>query len=704
MEKKCYTLHNIDCANCAAKIERAIAALPQAEGAELVFATRKLYVTAQDPDALLPQMQEIADRIEPGCTITDEHGQSHCRCQEHHCQAHGHHMHPEHHEHDHEHEHSHGTQTLVPILLGAGLFAAGIGLSMLHPIAGLAAYLAAYGILGLQVLVTAGKNILRGQIFDENFLMSIATLAAFAIGEFPEAVGIMLFYRVGEYFQDRAVSRSRSQILSAGQSLPENVILASGQTIPAAQAKPGDIYLVRPGDRILLDGVVVEGSSQLDTSPITGEPVPQAVNVGDPVTSGCINTLSQLHIRAEKPLSDATVTRILRAMESAAAGKPAIQRFITRFAAVYTPVVVCSAAAVALIGSLATGNWSYWCYTAISFLVMSCPCALVLSVPLSYFSAIGAGSKKGILFKDSLTLEALANVKAVAMDKTGTLTRGDFQVQQVEGDVLALCAACEVHSSHPLAGSIVAHARCRGIAIPEGRLLEELPGHGVHGLVGSRRVLCGSAALLERFGVAVPQMESKGTAVLVAVDGSYAGRILLWDRVKEEAAEAVDALHKANVTTAMLTGDREAVARSVGKDLGIREVFSRLLPQDKLSVVQELRRKYGPVMFVGDGINDAPVLAGADVGAAMGSGADAAIEAADVVFLTPRADAIGQSLSIARAARRITWENVLFALGFKLLVMLLGLLGFAQLWLAVFADTGVAILCVLNSIRLLCKK
>ena len=690
--KKTYYLQNIDCANCAAKIERAIGELPGVEEANLVFATRQLHVTAQDPDGLLKQMQAIADKIEPGCVIGEEaHHHDHSDC---HCHDHGHH-----------HEEHKGISELVQILIGAGLFAAGLLLQLLHPLAGLAAFVAGYLMLGLQILITAVKNLFRGQVFDENFLMSIATIGAFTIGEYPEAVGIMLFYRVGEYFQEKAVQRSRKQILDTADLRPEQVILASGQTIPAEDAKPGDLLLVRPGDRIPLDSVVVEGNSQLDTAPITGEPVPVVVRPGDPVTSGCINTQGQLTVRVEKPLSQSVVTRILQAMESAAAGKPKIDKFITRFARVYTPAVVLIAAATAVIPSLITDNWLHWLYTAISFLVMSCPCALVLSVPLAFFSGIGAGSKKGILFKDGQTMEALAGVKAVAMDKTGTLTQADFRVQKAEGDVLGLCAACEAKSNHPIAVSILAYAKEQGITIPQGKIMEEIPGHGIRGEVEGKTVLCGNYRLMERFGVTLPRLEElPGTQVLVAVEGAYAGRIALWDAVKPEAKLAVAELKKKGIVPAMLTGDRESSAGAAAKELGIDAVFARLLPQQKLEVLEQLRKAHGPVMFVGDGINDAPVLAGADVGAAMGSGADAAIEAADVVFLTSRADAIGQSIAIAAATKAIAWQNVVFALGVKLLVMALGLCGFAQLWLAVFADTGVAFLCVLNAIRLLYRK
>ena len=701
MPKKVYTIHDLDCANCAAKIEAKFNALPQVEEVVITFATRQLRLTAQDPDALLPELERIARTVEPEVTITEQethhHHHEECSC------GHDHH----HHEHEHDHHHDHGQKRELPgILLGAGLFAAAL---LAQRVLGLwwvyiPLYVAAYLCLGWEVLFTAGKNLVKGHVFDENFLMSLATLGAFAIGEFPEAVGVMLFYRLGEFFDHKAVERSRSQIMEAVDLRPETVILASGETIPAEKAKPGDLLMVRPGDRIPLDGMVVEGSSRIDTAPITGEPVPVSVGSGSSLLSGCVNLSGQLLMKVEKPLSESMVTRILDSVENAAASKPKIDRFITRFARIYTPIVVLAAVTVAVVPSLITGDWNYWVYTALSFLVMSCPCALVLSVPLAFFSGIGAGSKVGILFKGGLSMEALANVKAVALDKTGTVTRGDFRVQAVQGDeeMLRLCASCEAGSAHPIAVSITAAAAERGLPLSKAAELEELPGHGIRGIVEGKEVLCGNEKLLTRFGIAVPAQTEQ--TVLVAIDGRFAGSIEISDTLKPDAASAVRKLKEMGVSTAMLTGDREETARQVAQTIGIDTVHARLLPQEKLTALQEVRKACGPVMFVGDGINDAPVLAGADVGAAMGTGADAAIEAADVVFMTSQTAAIPKALSIARQTKRIAWQNVVFALAVKLVVMVLGLMGYASMWAAVFADSGVAMLCVLNAIRLLYRK
>ena len=572
-------------------------------------------------------------------------------------------------------------------------------------------FVVAYLILGIDVLNTAWKNLIKGHVFDENFLMSIATIGAFFIGEFPEAVGVMLFYRVGEYFEHRAVSRSRSQIMEAVDLRPETVNRLHGDhvdTIPAEAARIGDLLLVRPGDRIPLDGVVISGESRIDTAPITGESVPVSARPGSSLTSGCINLSGQLTLRVEKPLRDSMVTRILDSVENAAASKPKIDRFITRFARIYTPVVVALAAATAIIPSLLTGDWSYWVYTALSFVVMSCPCALVLSVPLAFFSGIGVGSKQGILFKGGLSIEALSGVKAVAMDKTGTLTKGDFAVQStsLSDEALALCAGCEQSSTHPIAASITSYAKARQLSVSNPDSLEELPGMGIRGVVEGKIILCGNEKLMAHFSIDASSFlaEHAGTSVLVAVDGRYEGHILISDTLKTGAAEAVSALHSMNIATAMLTGDSPDSANAVAAVTGIQEVHAKLLPQEKLTALRAIRSAHGATMFVGDGINDAPVLAGADVGAAMGSGADAAMEAADVVFMTSDPKAIAASVRIARQTQTVAWQNVVFALAIKFIVMALGLLGYANMWMAVFADSGVAMLCVLNSIRMLYRK
>lgn len=706
--KKTYSIEQLYCANCAAKIERRLQSYPGVQQAVIAFPTRQLHLTAEDPDALIPDLIAIANEVEPGVSFVSQHGLPtehvvHCGCE------HGHHH--EHHEHEHHHEHaqSHTKEESGTLLLvGAWLF----GLSLLLQALGLmwfavAGFVAAYLVLGLPVLKAAGKSLFRGHMLDENFLMSIATVGAFCIGEFPEAVGIMLFYRVGEFFEGRAVQRSRSQIMQAIDLRPETVILQDGgKVIPVGQAKPGDVLLVRPGDRIPLDGIILSGESRLDTAPITGESVPVSVKAGSHVLSGCVNLSAVLALQVEKPLEHSMVTRILQSVEAAAASKPKIDRFISRFARIYTPFVVALAAAVAVVPPLFTGNWGYWIYTALSFLVMSCPCALVLSVPLAFFSGIGVGSKQGILFKGGAAMEALADIRMVAMDKTGTLTHGNFRVQkETQDELLALCAACEQHSTHPIAVSIVTEAKQRKLPLKTPDALEEIPGKGISGQVDGKTVLCGNEALMTQFGVAMDLAGEPGsTWVHCAVDGAYIGSLAIVDEIKADAAAAVKELTAIGIHSAILTGDRPESARAVAGKTGIDRVFAGLLPGEKLEVLQTLRKDHGRVMFVGDGINDTPVLSNADVGAAMGSGSDAALEAADVVFMTSAMGSVPAAIDIAKRTKAVAMQNVIFALAVKALVMVLGLLGCASMWLAVFADSGVAMLCVLNSVRMLYTK
>lgn len=705
MPKKVYTIENIDCANCAAKIEAKFNALPQVEQATIVFTTRQLHLTAENPDSLLDELTAIAQTVEHGAAIRPQqahdehdhhHDHDHCSCGH----DHGHD--------DHGHDHNDHSDSPLPLLIGGGLFALGLILSRFDlSIAANCVLVGAYALLGFEILSKAAKNLIKGHVFDENFLMSIATLGAFAIGEFPEAVGVMLFYRVGEYFEHRAVQRSRKSIMEAIDLRPETVTRLDGdrtEVIAAADAKIGDILLVRPGDRIPLDSVVVSGESRIDTAPITGESVPVRAVIGDRVISGCVNTSGKLTVKVEKPLAESMVTRILGSVENAAASKPQIDRFITRFARIYTPIVVTAAALTALIPSLITGNWGYWIYTALSFLVMSCPCALVLSVPLAFFSGIGVGSKKGILFKGGASIEAMSKLQCVALDKTGTVTKGDFSVQQVMGgdEILSLCAACEQYSTHPIAVSILRAAKEKGLTLAVPEKIEELSGRGIRGVVNGKTVLCGNRQLMTEHGLTVEEISD--TVVYVAVDRKMAGFITIADTLKSGAAQAIERLHDLGVSTAMLTGDSEETAHTVANATGIQTVHAKLLPHEKLDTLRNLRKAKGATMFVGDGINDAPVLAGADVGGAMGSGADAAIEAADVVYMTSDIQAVPDSISIARRTQAIAWQNVVFALVIKAAVMALGLGGYASMWMAVFADSGVAMLCVLNSIRLLYSK
>ena len=702
-----YLLENLGCAHCASKMEEQIADLDGISEATITFATRQLRVTAKNPDRYLDQIRRICTSIESEVIVKEKDPRPKAQAAT-----------SETHAASTKRTFSKEKIDTICIIIGAILFVAGE--IMEHKgfadTATLPIFIIAYLALGGVIVVKAAKNISHGQIFDENFLMSIATLAAFAINDSAEAVGVMLFYRIGELFEEKAVERSRGQIMDAVDLRPEVVNLVAGdnvQVIPSEDAQVGDVLLVRPGDRIPLDGVIIEGSSRIDTSPITGEPVPVAVNEGDEITSGCVNTSGQLKIRVEKPLGESMVTRILDSVENAAASKPKIDRFITRFAKVYTPCVVGIAVATALIPSFVTGNWHYWIYTAITFLVMSCPCALVLSIPLAFFSGIGAGSKKGILFKGGLSIEGLSHLGVVVMDKTGTITEGNFQLQKVvttgeysEEQLLAMCAGCEQNSTHPIANSIVAAAKEHGISLEKPLFLEEISGHGISAQMPEGKVLCGNRKLMDKFGVAIGELHEAayGSEVFMAVNGKFAGYMLISDTIKPDAKDAIASLKKLGLHTVMLTGDSEDSAQAVGKEAGIDEIYAKLLPEDKLNALKKIRQEHGTVMFVGDGINDAPVLAGADVGAAMGSGADAAIEAADAVFMNSNVDAIPQSVSIAKNTNRIAWQNVVFALVIKIAVMILGLAGHANMWMAVFADTGVAMICVLNSIRILYKK
>ena len=619
--------------------------------------------------------------------------------------------------HDHHHVHKEDrAKVFLQIGVSVLLFILGILLKNMIPVVSLASFVVAYAILGREILMHAGKNILKGQFLDENFLMSIATIAAFVIGDYAEAVGVMLFFRVGELFEDIAVEKSRSQIMEAVDMRPEVVNLIQGrevQVIPAKEAKVGDLLLVRPGDRIPLDGVVMHGESRIDTAPITGEPVPVKVSDGDSVISGCVNTSGAIHIQVEKVLEDSMVSRILNSVENAAASKPKIDRFITRFARVYTPFVVVLALATAILPSVLTGDWEFWIYTAITFLVISCPCALVLSVPLAFFSGIGAGSKKGILFKGGFALETLNNVKAVVLDKTGTITKGNFEVQEcvsiseyTDVQILTLAASCEMDSTHPIGYSIVTKAKQHFLDLERPQEVEEISGKGVRAKLEAGEVLCGNKELLEMHHIDVKEQEhtTYGTEAFVALNGELIGYLLIADTVKAEAQKAVAKLKRNGLKTVMLTGDTSQSAKTIAEQTGVEEYHAKLLPEDKVERLEEVRKQYGPVMFVGDGINDAPVLAGADVGAAMGSGADAAIEAADVVFMTSSVEAIPEAIALAKATNRIAMENVVFALAVKAAVMILGLFGLANMWMAVFADTGVAMLCVLNSVRILQRK
>ncbi len=692
-----FMIDNLGCAHCAGKMEEQISRLPNVQAAALTYATKQLRVWADDAPSLLPEIEKICTSIEPEVKISLRSSSV-----------------GKHKQQDEKNRISENTKVIAEISAGILLFAAGKILEMSFPLLGSLCFVLAYLILGIKIVWTAIRNIAKGQVFDENFLMSIATIGAFAIGEYAEAVGVMLFYRIGEYFEDKAVARSRSQIMDVIDMRPEVVNLVDSnhqiKIIDAQDARIGDILMVRPGDRIPLDGIITDGETMIDTSPVTGEPVPVSAKAGTWVTSGCLNTSGVIQMQVKKPLEESMVTRIMDSVENAAASKPKMDRFITRFSRIYTPFVVLLALGTAILPSLVTGDWNYWVYTALTFLVISCPCALVLSVPLAFFSGIGAGSKMGILFKGGASLETLKNITSVVMDKTGTITKGNFQVQEVlplsavtKEQLLSLAASCEAASTHPIGKSILEAAKKHSISYEKPKQAEEIAGHGSVITLSGSQILAGNKKLMDRYHIEgeYPTSASYGTEVFLARDGILIGYIIIADTLKEDAKSAIKALKSQNLHTVMLTGDSETTANAIAEETGIDQVYARLLPDEKLTKLQEEREKHGAVMFIGDGINDAPVLAGADCGAAMGSGADAAIEAADIVFMTSNVEAIPQAISIGKHASTIAWQNVVFALVVKALVMILGLTGYANMWMAVFADTGVAMLCVLNSIRTL---
>ena len=703
-------LKDLNCANCAAKIEDRIRKMDVVETANFTLATHQLKLTGswEDREALKRDIQDICDAIEEGVTVADYERKSKAAV-------------------DDGRENNQDNDAVTIAVIVAGLlfmiydaltsFVPSIGLpeSIETPI-----YYVAYVLLAFPVLRTAARNILKGEIFDENFLMSIATLGAIAIDALPEAVGVILFYRIGEFFEEKATDRSRTEIMNAVDMRPQEVRVidtcGGGEIVVMAPEKVevGWTIEVRPGDLIPLDGTILEGETRVNTAPVTGEPVPVRAEPGTQLMSGCINETGRITMRVDKVLEESMVTKILDAVENAAASKPKIDKFITRFARVYTPIVVALALAVAIIPSLITGEWHRWIYTALTFLVISCPCALVLSVPLAFFSGIGNASKHGILLKGGRVIEALANVKAVALDKTGTITSGEFKVHNVEtvgshvssGQLLSMAAAIEAVSTHPIATSIVSEAKDQGLTVEPSDFVQELAGEGMVGMADGQQVLVGNRRLMERYDVQGYPTEPAeyGTEVLVAEGNTYLGRIIIADEARPDSAEAIADLNRQDIKTVMLTGDAEASANYIAKETGVSAVRAQLLPQDKLSVVQDIRSEYGPTMFVGDGINDAPVLAGADVGGAMGSGADAAIEAADVVFMRPSLTAIAHILDLSKSTLRVAWQNVVFAIAVKILIMLLGILGYASMWWAVFGDTGVSILCILNSVRILSRK
>ena len=570
-------------------------------------------------------------------------------------------------------------------------------------------YLIPYFYSGHKVLLTAGKNILNGQIFDEKFLMAIATVGALIIGEYPESVFVMLFFRVGELFEKVAVGNSRRNIAALMDIRPDRAnVERDGEThsVSPEEVRIGEIILIRPGERVPLDGEILEGASSLDCSALTGESLPKDVGVGDSIISGCINQSGLLRVRVSRDFSQSTATRIMALVENSSLHKAKTENFITRFAKYYTPIVVISALLVALVPPIFLGHWFDWLHKALIFLVVSCPCALVISVPLTFFGGIGGAGKKGVLVKGANYLEILASVDTVVFDKTGTLTRGEFVVTAVhpnkinEQTLLEAAALAECRSSHPIAASLI-HAYDKRPDTSRVTAVEERSGRGICATVDSKTVLVGNGKLMEENQIEYHNCHKTGTIVHVAIDGTYGGHIVISDRLKEDATQTITKLKSAGITPIMLTGDRAEVGQAVAEELGIDDYHTQLLPEDKVTAVESILAKAkGKVAFVGDGINDAPVLARADIGIAMGVlGSDAAIEAADVVLMDDKPMGILTAIKISKRTGKIVRQNIVFALGIKFAVMILALCGIENMWLAGFADVGVSVLAILNATR-----
>ena len=706
------SIEGLDCPNCAAKVERKINTLEGIKEATVDFLGKKIVVLADEisENELVELIQTEVDKIEDGVKVfvpKVQAGES-------------------------SSEEEDTGKIKKKLLIGGILFVLGIFVPKTLFIPKLAVFLVSYLVIGGDVLLSAFKNILNGQVFDENFLMAIATIGAFAIGEYPEGVAVMLFYQLGELLQGIAVNNSRKSIVSLMDIRPDYANIKVGEGIKKVspeEIKVGEIIVVKPGEKVPLDGKIMKGASTFDTSALTGESLPREAKAGDDVLSGFINKNGLIEIQVAKVFSESTVSKILYLMENAGSKKSKTENFITKFARYYTPAVVITALIVAIFPPLLIqgATFSDWIYRALIFLVVSCPCALVISIPLGFFGGIGGASRHGILIKGTNYLEVLNNLESVVMDKTGTLTKGIFKVTEVNAEnnikindfennkteltkplLLKYAAHIEKFSNHPIAQSIVAEYENSVSKVDENVVkdFEEISGFGIKVNINNHQFLAGNSKLVNLENITFDKKENLGTAIYLAADGKYIGNILISDEVKEDSARAIKGMKENGVKEiVMLTGDNEAISKNIAEKLGIDKVFTELLPNEKVEKLEEIyktKSEKGKVAFVGDGINDAPVLARADLGIAMGgAGSDAAIEAADVVIMNDEPSKIVTAIKIAKKTKEIVWQNITIAFAIKIVVMALGLFGDATMWEAVFADVGVALLAVLNATRVL---
>ncbi|MDP4127610.1 MAG: heavy metal translocating P-type ATPase [Bacillota bacterium] len=702
-ERLKYRIEGEFCANCSAKMERTLSATEGIGETTINYATKTILL----PPSRVEQAQAIIETIEAGVKLVPILTNQKVAASDNTAA-----------------ENKENKQRLIRVTIACALFAAGLlfgsrwqnsSWEVLEYVVNLTAYF----IAGYKVLAKAVRNTVRGQLFDENFLMALATIGAIAIHALPEAVAVMLFYSVGEYLEERAVNRSRHSIQALLNFRPEFANLVHQLDVikvDPEEVQVGQQILVRPGEKIPLDGEIVNGSSFVDTSALTGESVPRKAQVGDTALAGMINTTGVLTMRVTKGFAESSVQKILDLVENAGSHKATTEKFITTFARYYTPAVVVAAFGLAIVPSLLLGgDFQNWLYKALTILVISCPCALVISVPLGYFGGIGGASRQGILIKGANYLEALTAVRTVVFDKTGTLTEGVFQVIEInpakgytEKELLEIAAHAEAHSPHPIAKSIRERYGndVKGSDLTGARGYEEISGQGIRALINEKTVLVGKAELLEQAGISIPGLTvhaGRGTVVYIAVDGTYAGQLTISDRVKTDSREAMTRLNQMGMKTVMLTGDNQSVARAVAEELAVGEYHADLMPEDKVSWLETLKatKGQGKVAFVGDGLNDAPVLTRADVGIAMGGlGSDAAIEAADVVIMEDQPSKLVDAIYIARYTKKIIWQNIGVALGVKLVFILLAVFGMTNMWMAIFADEGVALLAILNAMRI----